>query len=104
TARFQLDVMKVAGIIVARTDAEAATLLEGRGDERDHPFILGATKTDLPSYKAGFLAVMKRFYDQGIKDINGHLLYRISKSTYDAAYAWLQKQGVLGKIVEYIQG
>src|SRR6516225_6225825 len=31
-ARFQLDVMKVPGLIVARTDAEAATFLEGRGD------------------------------------------------------------------------
>ncbi len=30
-ARFQLDVMEVPGIIVARTDAEAATLLDGRG-------------------------------------------------------------------------
>ena len=30
-ARFQLDVMKVPGIIVARTDAEAATFLDGRG-------------------------------------------------------------------------
>ena len=29
-ARFQLDVMGVPGIIVARTDAEAATLLDGR--------------------------------------------------------------------------
>ncbi len=34
-ARFQLDIMKVPGIIVARTDAEAANLLESRGDERD---------------------------------------------------------------------
>src|SRR5689334_2236842 len=42
-ARFQLDVMNVPGIVVARTDAESATFLEGRGDERDHPFILGAT-------------------------------------------------------------
>ncbi|MGB3728813.1 MAG: isocitrate lyase/phosphoenolpyruvate mutase family protein, partial [Thermodesulfobacteriota bacterium] len=44
-ARFQLDIMKVPGIFVARTDAEAANLLDGRGDERDHPFILGATNT-----------------------------------------------------------
>ncbi len=29
-ARFQLDVMQVPGIIVARTDAEAATLLDGK--------------------------------------------------------------------------
>ena len=55
-ARFQLDIMGVPGIIVARTDAEAATLLDGRGDERDQPFILGATNVDLPTYKAGYLA------------------------------------------------
>src|SRR6266704_1697991 len=56
-ARFQLDVMQVPGIIVARTDAEAATFLEGRGDERDHPFILGATNVELPTYKVGYLAI-----------------------------------------------
>ena len=43
--------MGVPGIIVARTDAEAATFLDGRGDERDQPFLLGATNLDLPSYK-----------------------------------------------------
>ena len=36
TARFQLDIMGVAGIIVARTDAEAANLIDSRADERDH--------------------------------------------------------------------
>src|SRR3954468_3144788 len=57
-ARFQLDVMGVPGIIVARTDAEAANLLDGRGDERDQPFILGATSLHLPAYKNCFLALM----------------------------------------------
>ena len=52
--------MGVPGIIVARTDAEAANLLEGCGDERDQPFILGATNTDVPAYKAAFLAVIRR--------------------------------------------
>src|SRR6202048_3960365 len=42
-ARLQLDIMGVPCIIVARTDAESATLLDGRGDERDQPFILGAS-------------------------------------------------------------
>src|SRR5262245_13690165 len=37
-ARFQLDIMGVPGLIVARTDAEAANLLDGAGDERDQPF------------------------------------------------------------------
>lgn len=31
-------------ILVARTDAEAATLLDSNIDPRDHPFILGATR------------------------------------------------------------
>ena len=39
-ARLQLDVMRVPGIIVARTDAESATFLDNRSDERDQPFIL----------------------------------------------------------------
>jgi len=30
-----------AGILVARTDAESATFIDGRGDERDQAFILG---------------------------------------------------------------
>ena len=53
-ARFQLDIMGVPGIIVARTDAEAASLLDGCSDERDQPFILGATNVEAPSYRAGF--------------------------------------------------
>src|ERR1700740_435942 len=73
-ARFQLDVMRVPGIVVARTDAEAATFLEGRGDERDHPFILGATNVELPTYKVGYLAILKALRDLGVDDVRGHLL------------------------------
>jgi len=102
-ARFQLDIMKVPGIIVARTDAEAANLLDGRGDERDHPFILGATNTDVPGYKDCYLAVLRRFYDKGIKDVNGHLLYRISEEEYEAAYEWFRKVGLMSYIDENIQ-
>ncbi|MDA2919902.1 isocitrate lyase/phosphoenolpyruvate mutase family protein [Desulfobacterota bacterium AH_259_B03_O07] len=102
-ARFQLDSMKVPGIIVARTDAEAAALLDGRGDERDHPFILGATKTDLPGYKNCYLAILKRFYEKGIKDVNGHLLYRISEIEYEEAYEWFEQVGLMPYIDENIQ-
>lgn len=42
--RFQLDVMGLETMIVARTDAEAAEFITSNLDERDHPFILGATK------------------------------------------------------------
>ncbi len=94
-ARFQLDIMEVSGIIVARTDAEAATLLEGRGDERDHPFLLGVTNINVPSYKDAYLALLKRFYDKGIKDINGHLLYKISNDVYKSCNDWLKEVGIL---------
>ena len=97
-ARFQLDVMKVAGIVVARTDAEAANLIDGRGDERDQPFILGATNVNLPSYKAGFLALTRRFQKLGIAELNGHLLYAVSDDEYAAADAWLERTG-LAKVV-----
>src|ERR1700754_2066724 len=66
TARFQLDVMRVPGIIVARTDAEAANLIDSRADERDQPFLLGVTNLKIPSYKSCFLALVRRFYDKGM--------------------------------------
>ena len=97
-ARFQLDIMRVPGIIVARTDAEAANLLESRGDERDHPFILGCTQLDVPVYKHGYLAILKRFYDRGVEDVNGHLLYNISQTKYDDTYAWFEKVGIMSHI------
>jgi isocitrate lyase len=99
-ARFQLDVMKVPGVIVARTDAEAATFLEGRGDERDHPFILGATNVDLPTYKVGYLAILKKLCELGIDDARGHLLYQISAAEYDEASAWLARTGVMRVLEE----
>jgi len=42
-ARLQADILKTPLIIVARTDADAATLLDSNIDKRDHPFIKGAT-------------------------------------------------------------
>src|SRR3954468_23368440 len=100
TARFQLDVMRVPGIIVARTDAEAANLIESRADERDQPFILGATNLKVPPYKACFLALMRSFYDAGVTDLRGHLLYALPDGEYAAADAWLQRHGIHGAIAE----
>jgi isocitrate lyase len=93
-ARFQLDIMRVPGIIVARTDAEAANLIDSRADERDQPFLLGATNLDIPSYKACFLALMRRFHELGVKELNGHLLYALPDGEYAAAGAWLDRQGI----------
>jgi isocitrate lyase len=97
-ARLQLDIMQVPGIIVARTDAEAATYLDGRGDERDQRFILGATNTGFPNYKTAFLAIMRRFFAKGIEEINGHLMYRISDELYADADRWLDRVGLSTEI------
>lgn len=101
-ARFQLDIMRVPGIIVARTDAEAANLIDSRGDERDQPFLLGATNLSIPSYKSCFLAMMRRFFDSGVEEINGHLLYALSDEEYAAANAWLERQGILTLVADAI--
>jgi isocitrate lyase len=100
TARFQLDVMAVPGIIVARTDAEAANLIDGRSDERDQPFLLGATNPEVPPYKACFLAMVRRFNRQGVTELNGHLLYALPDGEYAAADAWLEGHGITKLIDE----
>jgi isocitrate lyase len=93
-ARLQLDLMGVPGIIVARTDAEAATFIENRSDERDQPFILGATNTDIPSYKVGYLAIQKKLASLGVEEALGHELFSVSEAEYARANAWLEKVGL----------
>ena len=100
TARFQLDIMRVPGIIVARTDAEAANLLDSRADERDQPFLLGTTNLKIPSYKSCFLAMVRRFYDAGFKELNGHMLYALPAGEYATADAWLERHGIADLITQ----
>ena len=97
-ARLQLDIMRVPGIIVARTDAEAATFLDNRTDERDQPFILGATNPDLPSYRVGFLAILKSLHDLGLDDIRGHLLFEVPETELRQATTWLVRVGLMSLI------
>jgi isocitrate lyase len=99
-ARFQLDVMRVPGILVARTDAESATLLESCSDERDQPFVLGAVNVDLPSYRAGTVAIHKCFFDAGVEEIRGHLLFALPEDELEVAIAWLRRKGLARKIEE----
>ncbi len=99
-ARFQLDVMRVPGIIVCRTDAEAANLLDGCGDERDQPFILGTNGGTVPAYRAAYLGVIRQMHDAGINELNGHLLYAVSDGEQAAADAWLKGSGVAAKLAE----
>ncbi|MCW2520368.1 MAG: isocitrate lyase [Mycobacterium sp.] len=100
TARFQLDIMRVPGIIVARTDAEAANLIDSRADERDQPFLLGVTNLKVPPYKACYLAMMRSLYQLGVTEIRGHLLYAIPDGEYATADAWLERQGIATAVAE----
>ena len=97
-ARFQLDIMRVPGIIVARTDAEAATLLDGKGDERDQPFLLGVTNTNVPSWRVAYLSILRRFHELGMADVKGHLLYELAEPACEAAQQWLERKGVFSQI------
>ena len=94
-ARLQLDIMRVPGIIVARTDAEAATFLDDCSDERDQPFILGATNLELPSYRVGFLAILESLHDLGLDQIRGHLLFAVPDNELRRAAAWLARVGLM---------
>jgi isocitrate lyase len=101
-ARFQLDVMGVPGLIVARTDAEAANLIEGRGDERDQPFLIGATNPDVPAYKPCFLALIQHFHELGVDELTGHLLYAIPAGEHAVAREWLERRGILAQAAEAV--
>jgi isocitrate lyase len=100
SARFQLDIMGVPGIIVARTDAEAANLLDGCGDDRDQPFILGVTNTSVPPYKSAYLALLRQLHNAGVTDINGHLIYAISDDEYAETDTWLDEVGLTAAVTE----
>ncbi len=102
-ARFQLDIMRVPGIIVARTDAEAATLLDDRSDERDAPFLLGSTARDLPSYRVGYLAILRLLREAGLEDARGHELFAVPEADHRAAVAWLETAGLGDEITAAAQ-
>jgi isocitrate lyase len=97
-ARLQLDIMRVPGIVVARTDAEAATFIDNCTDERDQPFILGATNREVPSYRVGFLAILKSLHDLGLEAIRGHLLFAVPEEELRQAVVWLGRVGLISLI------
>ena len=102
-ARFQLDIMGVPGVIVARTDAESATFLDNRSDERDQPFILGATNPSIPSYRAGALAIQQALYDRGLDEFRGHLLFAVPAAEMREAANWLAQVGLMSLIDEHVR-
>jgi isocitrate lyase len=61
-ARLAADVMGVPTVVVARTDAESASLLTSDVDERDRPFIVGSERTSEGFYqvRAGLESAIAR--------------------------------------------
>ncbi len=103
TARLQFDAMKVPGVIVARTDAYDATAIDTVDDERDHPFVYGASHRHIVPFKNVNLAVIRKFYEEGFREINGHLLHRISEEAYKTAGEWLKQERLTKRITEGIE-
>ena len=103
TARLQFDIMGLPGVIVARTDSNDATAIDSVEDERDHPFIYGATNRRIVPFKNVSLAVIKKFYEQGFKEINGHLLHRISDNAYREAEQWLKEERLTERVKEGLE-
>jgi isocitrate lyase len=62
----------------------------------------------MPEYKVGYLALLRRFHDAGIVEINGHLLHDISDVRYEAACRWFGRVGILDfmddAIAAYLDG
>jgi isocitrate lyase len=102
TARLQFDVMRVPGVIVARTDANEGTAIDSVDDERDHPFVYGATNPRIVPFKNVNLAVIRKFYNEGFKEINGHLLHKISDKAYREAEEWLKQEHLTSRVNEGI--
>ncbi|KAI8880858.1 isocitrate lyase [Backusella circina FSU 941] len=78
--RAQYDIMGVENIVVARTDAEAATLISSNIDSRDHEFVVGATNPDLRP----LATIMQEAESQGVQ---GQDLQRIEDE-------WVAKAGL----------
>jgi len=47
-----------------------------------------------PSYKVGYLAILKKLSELGVDGSRGHLLVCRLRSEYAAAFAWLERSGL----------
>lgn len=105
-ARLQADIMGTDTILVARTDSEAATLLDNNIDTRDHPFILGSTHSDLASLnEVVSIAELRGASSKELQTIVTQWEKDADLMTYGEAVeqALLQKGGFGLKVAEQLQ-
>jgi isocitrate lyase len=99
TARLQCDIMQVPGVIVGRTDAHDATAIDSVDHERDHPFVYGATDPHAVPFKNVNLAVIRKFYREGLqrrvqRSSNRRPEYHRHRSRYRASQGDFRRQRV----------
>jgi len=103
-ARLQADILGTETLVVARTDAEAATLLTSNVDPRDHFFILGTQNKDL----LGLNDSMREANARGASfaemvDINANWDTKAALITYpDAVIKELKAKGLSAKVPEFV--
>lgn len=87
-ARLQADIMGTDTLVVSRTDAEAATLLDSNVDERDHPYILGTPNGALPALNDLLTdAIAKGATKEDIQSLTEKWMEEAQLSTYHEAVA-----------------
>jgi isocitrate lyase len=102
-ARLQADIMGTETFIVARTDAEAATLLDNNVDVRDHPFILGSTNPEQKGLNDLINAAEKRGASQDeLIQITSSWDSKAGLMSYgDAVVKALEKAGQQAKVAQF---
>lgn len=75
--RLQMDIMGVENLVIARTDADAATLIMSDVDPRDQPFILGSTDpSQEPLTEAMMMALAKNATGAALQRVEDDWLAR----------------------------
>src|ERR1019366_7729121 len=77
--------------------------LDNRSDERDQPFVLGATNLELPSYRVGYLSILGTLHDLGLEEIRGHFLFAVPGPELRKASAWLEAVGLMSLLEQSAQ-
>lgn len=103
-ARLQADILGTETLVVARTDAEAATLLTSNVDPRDHYFVLGTQNADLEGLNDAMRSATQRGATfEELSDINGTWDQKAGLITYpQAVVKELKAKGLSAKVPEFM--
>jgi len=98
-ARLQADILGTETLVVARTDGEAATLIDSNIDPRDHPFIVGSTNESITGYNESLRACKNA---DEVAAVMASWDGKAGLCTYgEAVAAALKAKGLTGKIAQW---